>query len=56
MHTYRGDDTPRFRKAPGVGGLYWVGDYIALWLDDVELHQLRLDLDQVDDIVNGPMQ
>jgi hypothetical protein len=58
MHTYRGDDTPRFRKAHTASnpGLYWIGDYIAVWLSDEELHMLRLELDQVDDIVNGPMR
>ena len=56
MHTYRGDDRPRFRKVPNSDGLYWIGDFIAVWLTDEELHQLRLELDQVDDITNGPMR
>ena len=56
--TYLGyqEDDPTFRRnGHGDGTLYWVGRYTTLRLTPEELHQLRLEVDQVDDIVNGPM-
>jgi hypothetical protein len=56
MHTYRGDDKATFKKAAPATGLYWIGDYVSLYLTDDELHQLRLAIDLVDDVQNGPMR
>lgn len=56
MHTYRGDDKATFKKAAAGTGLYWIGHYVSVWLTDDELHELRLSIDLVDDVVNGPMR
>jgi hypothetical protein len=52
--TYR-EDRPDFRRG-GAPGTYWLGSFITLHMSDAELHQLRLQLDKVDDVVNGPMR
>lgn len=56
MSTYR-DDVATFYKsaAASAPNLYMIGYYTTLWLTDEELHKLRLQIDQVDDVVNGPM-
>lgn len=56
MSTYRGDDKATFKKVPDAAGLYWIGHYVSVWLTDDELHELRLAIDLVDDVVNGPMR
>jgi hypothetical protein len=52
--TYR-EDRPDFRRG-GSPNTYWLGSFITLHMNDAELHELRLRIDQVDDVVNGPMK
>ena len=54
--TYRADDPTFRRPGHGDGTFYWLGRYTTLRMTPEELHQLRLQVDQVDDIVNGPMR
>ena len=54
--SYREDDPTFRRNGHGDGMLYWLGRYATLKMTPEELHQLRLAVDQVDDIVNGPMK
>ena len=56
MSNYRGDDKATFKKVADAAGLYWIGHYVSVWLTDDELHELRLAIDLVDDVVNGPMR
>jgi hypothetical protein len=49
------DDEPLFRQS-GTPNVYWLGLVTTLRMSDDELHKLRLAIDLVDDVVNGPMR
>ena len=56
-HLMYRDDDPTFRRSEaGDGTMYWLGRYSTLKMSPEELHAFRLEVDLVDDIVNGPMR
>lgn len=54
MFTSYADDAPTFQHARN--DMFWLGRRITLVMTDDELHQLRLAIDLVDDVKNGPMR
>ena len=49
-------DEPTFTKSADSVDLYFLGRFTNMKMSDAELHQLRLAIDAIDDIVNGPMR
>lgn len=54
MYTSVHDDRVTFEH--NKNNFYWLGSRITLILTDAELHELRLAIDLVDDVKNGPMR